>query len=310
MCHINLDAKHVSSYIMGMNKLHLKTRALILNMLCEGQSMRATARLADVSFNTVAKLLIDAGKACADLHDELVQGVTASRVQCDEVWSFTYAKQKNVATAKAAPQVAGDTWTWTALDADTKLIVSSMVGGRDAEYANAFMDDVASRLANRVQMTTDGHKAYLEAIEGSFGADIDYAQLIKVYGNAPETFKGRYSPADCTGIVRRTVEGRPDEKHISTSFVERQNLTMRMQMRRFTRLTNAFSKKFENHMHMVALYTVWYNFIRIHKTLRITPAMEAGLSKTVWDMEDLVRIMDERAPKPGRPKTYKKQISK
>ena len=289
-----------------MNKLHLKTRALILNMLCEGQSMRATARLADVSFNTVAKILIDAGKVCVDLHDELVQGVTSSRVQCDEVWSFTYAKQKNVATAKAAPQEAGDTWTWTALDADTKLIVSSMVGGRDAEYANAFMGDVASRLANRVQMTTDGHKAYLEAIEGSFGADIDYAQLIKVYGNAPETSKGRYSPADCTGIVKRTVEGRPDEKHISTSFVERQNLTMRMQMRRFTRLTNAFSKKFENHMHMVALYTVWYNFIRIHKTLRVTPAMEAGLSKTVWDMEDLVRIMDERAPKPGRPKTYKK----
>ena len=289
-----------------MNKLPLKTRTLILNMLCEGQSMRATARLADVSFNTVAKLLIDAGKVCADLHDELVQGVTASRVQCDEVWSFTYAKQKNVATAKAAPQEAGDTWTWTALDAGTKLIVSSMVGGRDAEYANAFMGDVASRLANRVQMTTDGHKAYLEAIEGSFGADIDYAQLIKVYGNAPETSKGRYSPADCTGIVKRTVEGRPDDKHISTSFVERQNLTMRMQMRRFTRLTNAFSKKFENHMHMVALYTVWYNFIRIHKTLRVTPAMEAGLSKTVWGMEDLVRIMDERAPKPGRPKTYNK----
>ena len=289
-----------------MNKLPLKTRSLILNMLCEGQSMRATARLADVSFNTVAKLLIDAGKICADLHDELVQGVTASRVQCDEVWSFTYAKQKNVAKAKAAPDEAGDTWTWTALDADTKLIVSSMVGGRDAEYANAFMDDVASRLANRVQMTTDGHKAYLEAVEGSFGADIDYAQLIKVYGNAPETSKGRHSPADCTGIVKRTVEGRPDDKHISTSFVERQNLTMRMQMRRFTRLTNAFSKKFENHMHMVALYTVWYNFIRIHKTLRVTPAMEAGLSKTVWDMEDLVRIMDERAPKPGRPKTYNK----
>ena len=289
-----------------MNKLPLKARSLILNMLCEGQSMRATARLADVSFNTVAKLLIDAGKVCADLHDERVQGVTASRVQCDEVWSFTYAKQKNVATAKAAPQEAGDTWTWTALDADTKLIVSSMVGGRDAEYANAFMGDVASRLANRVQMTTDGHKAYLEAVEGSFGADIDYAQLIKVYGNAPETLKGRYSPADCTGIVKRTVEGQPDEKHISTSFVERQNLTMRMQMRRFTRLTNAFSKKFENHMHMVALYTVWYNFIRIHKTLRVTPAMEAGLSETVWYMEDLVRIMDERAPQPGRPKTYNK----
>ncbi len=226
-----------------MNKMPLKTRALILNMLCEGQSMRATARLAEVSFNTVAKLLIDGGKACAELHDELVQGVTASRIQCDEVWSFTYAKQKNVAKAKAAPVEAGDTWTWTALDADTKLIVSSMVGGRDAEYAKAFMDDVASRLANRVQMTTDGHKAYLEAVEGSFGAAIDYAQLIKVYGNAPETFKGRYSPADCTGIVKRTVEGQPDEKYISTSFVERQNLTMRMQMRRFTRLTMGFQRR-------------------------------------------------------------------
>ena len=294
---------------MSMNKLPLKTRSLILNMLCEGQSMRATARLADVSFNTVAKLLINAGKVCADLHDELVQGVTASHVQCDEVWSFTYAKQKNVATAKAAPQEAGDTWTWTALDADTKLIVSSMVGGRDAQYANTFMGDVASRLANRVQMTTDGHKAYLEAIEGSFGADIDYAQLIKVYGNAPETFKGRYSPADCTGIVKRTVEGQPDEKHISTSFVERQNLTMRMHMRRFTRLTNGFSKKVENHMHMVALYTMFYNFCRIHKTLRVTPAMESGLTDRVWDMEDILAIMDERAPKPGRPKTYNK-ISK
>ena len=291
-----------------MNKLPLKTRPMILNMLCEGQSMRATARLADVSFNTVAKLLIDAGKACADLHDELVQGVTASRIQCDEIWSFTYAKQKNVATAKATPQVAGDTWTWTALDADTKLIVSSMVGGRDAEYANAFMDDVASRLANRVQMTTDGHKAYLEAVEGAFGSDVDYAQLIKLYGE-PTGQKGherKYSPSECTGTHKRRVEGNPDPKAVSTSYVERQNLTMRMQMRRFTRLTNAFSKKFENHMHMVALYTVWYNFIRIHKTLRVTPAMEAGLGDAVWDMGDLVRIMDERAPKPGRPKTYKK----
>ena len=304
-----LDDKLFSSYIRGMNKLPLKTRSLILNMLCEGQSMRATARLADVSFNTVAKLLIDAGKLCADLHDELVQDVTASRIQCDEIWSFTYAKQKNVAKAKAAPGEAGDTWTWTALDADTKLIVASMVGGRDAEYANAFMDDVASRLTNRVQMTTDGYKAYLEAVEGAFGSDIDFAQLVKLYGEAPETSKGRYSPGDCTGTVRRTIEGQPDDKHISTSFVERQNLTMRMHMRRFTRLTNAFSKKFENHMHMVALYTVWYNFIRIHNSLRVTPAMEAGLSETVWDMDDLVRIMDERAPKPGRPKTYNKQIS-
>ena len=289
----------------------MKTRTLILNMLCEGQSMRATARLADVSFNTVAKLLIDAGKVCADLHDELVQGVTASRIQCDEIWSFTYAKQKNVPIAKAAPAEAGDTWTWTALDSDSKLIVSWLVGGRDGEYAIAFMDDLRARLANRVQLTTDGHKAYLEAVEGAFGGDVDYAQLIKLYGDAP---KGdtRYSPPACIGARKRPIEGRPVRKDVSTSHVERHNLTMRMQMRRFTRLTNAFSKKFDNHMHMVALYTVWYNFIRIHKSLRVTPAMEAGLSKTVWDMEDLVRIMDERAPKPGPRGPYKNraEISK
>lgn len=281
-------------------------------MLCEGQSMRATARLADVSFNTVAKLLIDAGKVCADLHDEHVQGVTASRIQCDEIWSFTYAKQKNVATAKAAPQEAGDTWTWTALDSDTKLIVSWLVGGRDGEYAMEFMDDLRSRLANRVQLTTDGHKAHLEAVEGAFGADVDYAQLIKLYGE-PTGSKGherKYSPAACTGIRKQRVEGSPDPRHVSTSHVERQNLTMRMHMRRFSRLTNAFSKKFENHMHMVALYTMFYNFVRIHKTLRVTPAMQAGLTDRVWDMEDILAVMDERAPKPGRPKTYKPRISK
>ena len=293
---------------MSMNKLPLKTRSLILKMLCEGQSMRATARLADVSFNTVAKLLIDAGRVCADLHDEMVQGVTASHIQCDEIWSFTYAKQKNVAGAKAAPAEAGDTWTWTALDSDSKLIVSWLVGGRDSEYAIEFMDDLRSRLANRVQLTTDGHKAYLEAVEGAFGGDVDYAQLIKLYGEAPEAQK-RYSPAACVGARKRRVEGNPDPKAVSTSHVERQNLTMRMHMRRFTRLTNAFSKKFETHMHMVALYTVWYNFIRIHKTLRVTPAMEAGLSGTVWDMEDLVQIMDGRAPKPGPRGRYKNRNS-
>ena len=291
-----------------MNKLPLKTRALILNMLCEGQSMRATVRLADVSFNTVGKLLIEAGKVCADLHDELVRSVTASRIQCDEVWSFTYAKQKNVATAKAAPEKAGDTWTWTALDSDSKLIVSWLVGGRDGEYAIAFMDDLRSRLANRVQLTTDGHKAYLEAVEGAFGGDVDYAQLIKLYGE-PTGQKGherKYSPSECTGTRKRRVEGNPDPKAVSTSYVERQNLTMRMHMRRFTRLTNGFSKKVENHMHMVALYTMFYNFCRIHKTLRVTPAMESGLTDRVWDMEDILAIMDERAPKPGRPKTYNK----
>ena len=292
-----------------MNKLPKKTRSLILKMLCEGQSMRATARLADVSFNTVAKLLIDAGKVCADLHDELVQNVTAIRIQCDEIWSFTYAIQKNVNKAKIAPEGAGDTWTWTALDADTKLIVGYLVGGRDAEYANAFMADVASRLTNRVQMTTDGHKVYLEAIENAFGADVDYAQLIKIYGNAPETFKGRYSPADCTGIEKRPIKGQPNDKDISTSYVERQNLTMRMHMRRFTRLTNGFSKKIENHLRMVELYTMFYNFCRIHKTLRITPAMEAGLTDHVWEMEEIISAMDAVAPKPGRPKTYRTKNS-
>ena len=270
--------------------------------------MRAIARLTGASFNTISKLLIDAGEACAAYHDETVRNVKAARVQCDEIWTFTYAKQKNVETAKAAPTDAGDTWTWTALDADSKLIVSYLVGGRDAEYANTFMDDVASRLATRVQLTTDGHKAYLDAVEGAFGADVDFAQLVKVYGASPDSAKGRYSPAECTGIRKRSVEGKPDKDHVSTSFVERQNLTMRMHMRRFTRLTNAFSKKVENHIHMVALYTVFYNYCRIHKTLRVTPAMEAGLSDTVRDMEWIAELVDARAPKPGRPKTYKKRI--
>ena len=294
---------------MNMNKLPLKTRAMILNLLCEGSSMRAIARLTGASFNTISKLLIDAGEACAAYHDENVRNVKAARVQCDEIWTFTYAKQKNAETAKAAPTDAGDTWTWTALDADSKLIVSYLVGGRDAEYANTFMDDVASRLATRVQLTTDGHKAYLDAVEGAFGADVDFAQLVKVYGASPDSAKGRYSPAECTGIRKRSVEGKPDKDHVSTSFVERQNLTMRMHMRRFTRLTNAFSKKVENHIHMVALYTVFYNYCRIHKTLRVTPAMEAGLSDTVRDMEWIAELVDARAPKPGRPKTYKKRIS-
>ena len=306
-----LEGKHKSSYIMGMRQLPIKSRAMILKMLCEGMSMRATARLADVSFNTVAKLLIDAGKVCADLHDERVQNVTASKVQCDEIWSFTAAKQKNVAKMKAPVEGAGDTWTWTALDSDTKLIISWLVGGRDSEYATAFIDDLRSRLANRVQLTTDGLHAYLEAVEGAFGGDVDYAQLIKMYGEPTKPGPERkYSPAECTGTKKRVIAGYPEKALVSTSHVERQNLTMRMHMRRFTRLTNAFSKKFENHMHMVALYAMFYNFCRVHKTLRVTPAMEAGLTDTIWDMEDIVKVIEERAPKPGRPKTYKKDISK
>jgi IS1 family transposase len=292
-----------------MNKLPLQKRAQILSMLCEGSSMRSISRVCDVSINTVSKLLVDAGKACAAFHDEQVRDVKAKRVQCDEIWSFTAAKQKNVAGMKKPVAGAGDTWTWTALDADSKLIVSWLVGGRDSEYAIEFMDDVAKRLANRVQLTTDGHRAYLEAVEGAFGADVDYAQLIKLYGAAPEAFKGRYSPAECIGARKTPVEGKPDLDHVSTSYVERQNLTMRMHMRRFTRLTNAFSKKFENHMHMVALYTVWYNFVRVHKSLRMSPAMAAGVSDKLWSMEEIAEMIDATLPKPGRPAAYKKRLS-
>jgi IS1 family transposase len=294
--------------ILGMNKLPIATRIQILSMLCEGSSMRSISRITGVSINTVTKLLEDAGEVCAAFHDEHVRGVKAKRVQVDEIWSFTYAKAKNVPTAKAAPDGAGDTWTWTALEADTKLIVSFFVGGRDGDCAQWFMDDVASRLATRVQMTSDGHKAYLEAVEGAFGADVDYAQLVKLYGASPDSFKGRYSPAECTGIKKIPVEGNPDLKHISTSFVERQNLSMRMSMRRFTRLTNGFSKKVENHVHALALYFVHYNWMRIHKTLRVTPAMAAGLTGKLMDWEDIIAIMDA-ADEPKKRGPYKKSAS-
>ena len=292
-----------------MTKLATAKRVQILSMLCEGSSMRSISHIVDVSINTVSGLLVDAGKACAEHHDRTVRGVTSSRIQADEIWSFCYAKQKNVASAKAAPQEAGDVWTWTALDADTKLIVSYLIGGRDAEYANEFMQDVAARLANRVQLTTDGHKPYLQAVEGAFGADIDYAMLIKHYG-APVGALGRYSPGDCVGIDLRRVEGRPAQAHVSTSYVERQNLTMRMSMRRFTRLTNAFSKKAENHAHMVALYTTWYNFVRQHKTLRCSPAMAAGLSETLWSMADVVALIDAMDEAPKVRGTYKPRAAK
>ena len=292
-----------------MNRLPLEKRVQILSMLCEGSSMRATSRLADVSINTVTKLLVDAGLACARFHDEAVRGVKARRVQCDEIWSFCYAKAKNVPTAKVPPDHAGDVWTWTALDADSKLIVSWLVGGRDAEHANEFMHDTADRLANRVQLTTDGRYAYLDAVEGAFGADVDFAQLVKLYGSPPRAkdAQTRYSPPKCVGTRQERFEGKPDPKHISTSYVERSNLSMRMHMRRYTRLTNAHSKKFENHCHMVALYTVWYNFARINSAVRMAPAMAAGISDRLWDMADIVKLIDKAAPTPGPRGPYKKR---
>ena len=290
-----------------MNKLPLAKRAQILARLCEGAAMRSVSRLADASINTVSKLLVDAGKACATFHDDTVRGVVSKRVQCDEIWSFTYAKAKNVVEAKAAPDGAGDTWTWTALDADTKLIVSHFVGGRDGECAMMFMEDVAKRLATRVQLTRDGHRAYLDAVEGAFDCDVDLAQLVKIYGAAPGP-AGRYSPAECTGAKKVPVEGKPDLAHVSTSYVERQNLTMRMHMRRFTRLTNAISKRFENHAHMVTLYAVWYNFVRVHKLLRVSPAMTAGISDRLWRMEDVAALVDAADVRPGKRGPYKCKI--
>jgi IS1 family transposase len=278
---------------VGMNKLPLAKRTQILSLLCEGASMRSISRVCDVSINTVSKLLVDAGEPCLALHDETVRNVKGSRIQCDEIWSFCYAKEKNVAGAKAPANGAGDVWTWTALDANTKLIVAYYVGDRSGQSAIALMDDLRDRLANRVQLTTDGHKAYLEAVEGAFGGDVDYAQLVKLYGNSPESFKGCYSPAECIGARKERVEGNPDIKHVSTSHVERQNLTMRMSMRRFTRLTNAFSKKLDNHIYALALYFTFYNFIRIHKSLKVTPAMAAGVTNKLWSMEDIVRRIDE-----------------
>ena len=292
----------------SINKLTIAKRAKILSLLAEGSSMRSVSRVEDVSINTVAKLLADAGEACAAFHDEAVRGVKSKRVQCDEIWSFVYAKKRTVPTAKDAPDGAGDAWTWTALDADSKLLVSFLVANRDAPSAHDFMKDVASRLANQIQLTTDANKVYLDAVEEAFGGDIDYAKLIKVYGNGPAS-AGRYSPAECTGIIKERMMGNPDMKHVSTSYVERANLTMRMSMRRFTRLTNAFSKKLESHTDMVALYAVWYNFVRMHKTLKCTPAMAANLSKTLWSMEDLVALIDARAAKVNRPAVYKTRIS-
>ena len=275
--------------------------------------MRSISRVTGVSINTVTKLLVAAGQACAEYHDQTVRNLDSRKVQCNEVWSFCYAKQKNVEYAKAAPAEAGDVWTWTGIDADSKLIVSWNVSpSRDSGAAIEIMDDLRSRLASRVQITTDGLKSYLEAVEGAFGGDVDYAQLVKIYGLSPTEDQRRYSPVEWVGSHRETVTGNPDWDDISTSYVERHNLTMQMGMRRFTRLTNAFSKKLENHCHMLALYFVHYNFCRPHTTLtkcangyKMTPAMEAGLADRVHDMSWLVELVNAAMPKPGKRGSYK-----
>ncbi len=274
-----------------MNKLPRDARAQILGMMVEGVSIRAISRMTGASKNTIVKLLADAGEAFSDYQDRTLRGLACKRVQVDEIGAFVYAKAKNVETAKAAPEGAGDCWTWMAIDADTKLIPSFYVGARDADAAQTFIADLAGRLANRVQLTSDGHKPYLEAVEQSFGADIDYAMLIKHYGT-PEGAVGRYSPGACTGVALRRVEGRPDLAHVSTSYAERANLTLRMGSRRFTRLTNAFSKKIENHAHSVAIHTMHYNFVRIHQTLRCTPAMAAGVTGQLWELADMVQVLE------------------
>lgn len=289
-----LDESPASSIIPAMNKLPTETRVRILSMLCEGSSMRSISRVCDVSINTVAKLLADAGEACADFHHEMVHDVQAKRIQCDEIWSFTYAKARNVKTSKAAPIGSGDVWTWTSIDADSKLIVNWLVGDRDTRHAMAFVSDLSARLANRVQITTDGHKPYQVAIEAVFGRDVDYGIQIKKYGQEQHGGPKRYSPAHLISAERDLIIGSPDIDHVSTSYVERQNLTMRMGMRRFTRLTNAFSKKFENHCHAIALYFVWYNWIKLHKAHRMTPAMAAGLTDKLLTWEAVLEMVDKR----------------
>jgi IS1 family transposase len=274
--------------MVSMNKLATADRVRVIACLVEGNSIRSTVRMTGVAKNTVAKLLVELGEACAVYQADHMRGITAKRIQCDEIWSFVGCKQKNVPADSEA--VRGDVWTWTALDAETKLIVSFMVGARDALTAEVFIHDLSQRLANRVQLTTDGYKVYLNAVDAAFGGEIDYAQLVKVYGNE-KPGAARYSPAPCVACETKGISGNPDPKHVSTSFVERQNLTMRMSMRRFTRLTNAFSKKIENHEAAIALHFMYYNYCRVHQTLRTTPAMAAGLSDHVWEIEEMVGLI-------------------
>ncbi len=279
-------------YDEGMNKLDTKERAQLISVLVEGNSLRATARICDVAFNTVLKFVPQIGQACAEYQDKAFLNLKCKRIQCDEIWSFCYAKQKNVPENKQGVLGYGDVWTWVAMDAETKLVPSFMVGRRDAQTAKIFIDDLASRLSNRVQLTTDGYKVYLEAVESAFGCEIDYAILVKMYESSQE--ETRYSPARCMGCKGTPITGNPDRKHISTSFIERQNLTMRMGMRRFTRLTNAFSKKIENHALHLALHYMYYNFVRIHKTLRVTPAMAANVTDHLWSVEEIAGLLEKQ----------------
>lgn len=274
-----------------MNRLSPERRAQVISCLVEGNSIRATCRMTGAAKNTVVKLLNDLGEACEKYHDEHVRDLPSKRIQCDEIWSFCYAKQKNVPLEKKGEFGYGDVWTWTAICADSKFAVSWLVGKRDSEWALAFMDDLASRLRRRVQLTTDGHTAYLEAVEDAFGGGIDYATLQKLYGKTTKEEESRYSPARCIGIRQDVIAGRPDPAHISTSYVERQNLTMRMSMRRFTRLTNAFSKKVQNLEAAVALHFMHYNFCRVHQSLKGTPAMAVGLAEKPWNIHDLVNLL-------------------
>lgn len=278
--------------LLTMNRLSIVKRAQILGMMVEGVSIRAISRMTGNSKNTIVKLLADAGERFSDYQNEKLRNLSCNRLQLDEIWSFVYAKAKNVTCAVAAPEVAGDVWTWTAIDADTKLIASWLVGDRSGETACIFVRDLAGRMKHRVQITTDGHKAYLQAVEEAFGSDVDYAMLEKVYTSPPQQGPVRYSPGECCGTITRKIMGNPDAAHISTSFAERQNLTMRMSIRRFTRLTNGFSKKIENHVHAISIYFMHYNFCRIHQTLRVTPAMEAGVADHVWSLEELASLLE------------------
>jgi len=273
-----------------MNKLSSEERKQIVAALVEGNSLRSVSRMTGIHRTTIMKLLCDLGRVCSEYQDKVFRNLPCKRIQCDEIWSFVYAKEKNCRGERKV-KGAGDVWTWVAIDPDSKLVPCWFIGKRDAGCAYHFMHDLKNRLVNRVQLTTDGHRAYLSAVEDAFGAGIDYAQLQKIYGSTPESPETRYSPAICIGAKMAVISGSPEAGKISTSHVERQNLTMRMSMRRFTRLTNGFSKKFENLEHAVALHYMHYNFCRIHQTLRVTPAMEAGISDHVWSLEEMIALL-------------------